>query len=257
MHTHENESLLPERTPHQAGKRPGPDGAEGLAARALAAGRSETLHPAALLHLQRSAGNSSVSALLQEEERSPVKDVVGKGGGEPLEAATRGFMEERFGQDFGGVRIHTDAKAAESARSVNAQAYTVGDDIVFQEGRFQPETDAGRHVLAHELTHVVQQRSGPVAGTPAAGGISISHPSDAFEQEAEHTAAKVMTPPAPEPGPAAAAPAPAAVQRMDTEVPPIQRQEEAEEEEKEEVQGSFVQRQEEQEEEQEEEPAPS
>ncbi|MGH2688737.1 MAG: hypothetical protein ACRDKW_08010, partial [Actinomycetota bacterium] len=108
---------------------------------------------------------------------------------------------------------------------------------------------------AHELTHVVQQRSGPVDGTPAAGGISISHPSDSFEQEAEQHAARVMTPPAAEPGPPAAAPAPAAVQRMETELPPVQRQDEGEEEEKEEVQGSFVQRQEE--EEQEEEPAPS
>jgi hypothetical protein len=271
MHTHETESLLPERSQHPACKRCTDDGAEGLASRALAAGRSDTLHPAALLHLQRAAGNSSVSSLLEEngEERSPVKDVVGRGGGQPMDASTRGFMEERFGQDFGSVRIHTDARAAESARTVNAQAYTVGEEIVFREGRFQPETEPGRHVLAHELTHVVQQRSGPVAGTPAAGGINISDPQDSFEQEAERNAARVMTPPAAEPVPAATTPAPP-VQRTEAPGPDpslVQRQDEEEEEvqgsfvqrdeeEEEEVQGSFVQRQDE-EEEKEEEPAPS
>ena len=90
-----------------------------------------------------------------------------------------------MGHDFGDVRVHTDATASDSARSVNAQAYTVGSDIVFQSGTYAPDTDGGRHVLAHELTHVVQQRSGPVDGTPAPGGIKISHPSDSFEQAAE------------------------------------------------------------------------
>ena len=78
----------------------------------------------------------------------------------PLEAATREFMEPRFGHDFGAVRIHADAKAAESAKAVNALAYTVGRDVVFSAGRYSPATADGRRLLGHELTHVVQQTSG-------------------------------------------------------------------------------------------------
>ncbi|MGB8217853.1 MAG: DUF4157 domain-containing protein [Candidatus Methanoperedens sp.] len=81
-----------------------------------------------------------------------------KGGGQPLPESTRAFYEERFGHDFSQVRVHTDAKAAESARAMNAMAYTVGRDVVFGEGQYVPSTYAGRKLLAHELTHVVQQR---------------------------------------------------------------------------------------------------
>ncbi len=78
----------------------------------------------------------------------------------PLEPALRQDMESRFGADFLQVRVHLDSSAAESAREVNAKAYTVGNDIVFGSGRFQPHTEEGRKLLAHELTHVLQQ-SGP------------------------------------------------------------------------------------------------
>jgi hypothetical protein len=74
-----------------------------------------------------------------------------------LDAATRAFMEPRFVHDFSHVRVHTDAKAAESARAVNAQAYTVGQDIVFGAGQYAPGTRGGSQLLAHELAHVVQQ----------------------------------------------------------------------------------------------------
>jgi hypothetical protein len=79
------------------------------------------------------------------------------GSGMPLDTASRSYFEQRFGRDFGNVRVHSDATAARSAREVNAQAYTVGHDIVFDTGRFSPGTDEGRRLLAHELTHVVQQ----------------------------------------------------------------------------------------------------
>lgn len=82
------------------------------------------------------------------------------GGGAPLEPATRQFMESRFGHDFGSVRIHADAQAAASAQSVGARAYTVGEDLVFNRGQYEPATPAGRHLLAHELAHVVQQGGG-------------------------------------------------------------------------------------------------
>jgi hypothetical protein len=83
--------------------------------------------------------------------------------GQPLDAATRAYAEPRFGYDFSRVRIHTDAQAAESARAMNAAAYTVGSDVMFDRGQHAPETVEGRNLLAHELTHVVQQSNGDVA----------------------------------------------------------------------------------------------
>jgi len=80
------------------------------------------------------------------------------GSGRPLGDALRQDMEPRFGHDFSSVRVHADAQAAASARDVNARAYTVGDDIVFAPGRFAESTHDGRQLIAHELTHVVQQR---------------------------------------------------------------------------------------------------
>lgn len=158
-------------------------------------GRMDGVSTNAMVNLQRLAGNSSVSSLLgdESEELSPVHDVVNSGGGSPLDSATRVEMEARLGHDFGDVRIHTGADADASAKSVNAQAYTVGTDVVFQNGRFAPQTEPGMHTLAHELTHVVQQKAGPVAGTLAPGGIRVSDPADSFEQAAERTADRVMT----------------------------------------------------------------
>ncbi len=84
-------------------------------------------------------------------------DALRVGGGQPLPSGVRAFFEPLFGYSFGSVRVHADARAAESAQAVRAQAYTVGHDVVFGPGRFAPETDEGRRLLAHELTHVVQQ----------------------------------------------------------------------------------------------------
>ena len=90
------------------------------------------------------------------------------GHGRPLDPATRSDMEARFGQDFRRVRLHDDAAAAASARSISARAYTVADNIVFAAGEFAPATSDGRRLLAHELTHVVQQSS----AAPTNGRIS-------------------------------------------------------------------------------------
>jgi hypothetical protein len=95
---------------------------------------------------------TAVPAIVHEVLRS---------AGESLDPATRAFMEPRFGHDFSQVRVHTDSKAAESARDLDANAYTVGRNIVFGADQFRPETRAGRRLLTHELTHVVQQRLGP------------------------------------------------------------------------------------------------
>jgi hypothetical protein len=79
--------------------------------------------------------------------------------GQPLESRTRSFMETRFGRQFGHVQVHTDGESAQSARDIQARAYTSGNHIVFADGQYQPHTEGGRHLLAHELTHVVQQNS--------------------------------------------------------------------------------------------------
>ncbi len=90
--------------------------------------------------------------------------------GQPLDMATRSFMEPRFGQDFSGVRVHTDGQAAESARAVNARAYTVGRDVVFGAGEYAPGSGEGRRLMAHELTHVMQQKSHNLRREPAQKG---------------------------------------------------------------------------------------
>ncbi len=86
-----------------------------------------------------------------------VSRVLSSGSGRPMDAGTRQFMENRFGQDFGQVRIHTGSQAAESAVAIQAKAYTSGRDIVFGAGEYRPDSSEGRRLLAHELAHVGQQ----------------------------------------------------------------------------------------------------
>jgi hypothetical protein len=96
-------------------------------------------------------------------DASPIAHEVLRSPGRPLDAATRAFMEPRFGQDFSGVRVHTDSSAQQSAQGLNANAYTAGHNIVFGAGQFAPQTPNGDRLIAHELSHVVQQ-TGSVAG---------------------------------------------------------------------------------------------
>ncbi|MGW3185075.1 eCIS core domain-containing protein [Kitasatospora sp. NPDC001119] len=162
-----------------------------------------------LLALQRSVGNAAVVRMLrrtgrpgaQEEprqggefdygqaehavQRSTVQDVL-RSPGRPLDHGTRTEMEGRLGADFSDVRIHTDAAARASAVDVGARAYTSGHHVVIGEG------GGDKHTLAHELTHVIQQRQGPVAGTDDGTGLKVSDPSDRFEREAEANAVRVM-----------------------------------------------------------------
>jgi hypothetical protein len=104
---------------------------------------------------------------------------AGAGGGAPLPREARALFEPRFGRDFGGVRVHTGDQAGESARAVRARAYTVGGNIVFARGEYAPGTAEGRRLLAHELTHVVQQgAAGPSAGAPAGAGTGVARSAD-------------------------------------------------------------------------------
>ncbi len=135
------------------------------------------------LSLQRASTTqtapSSVPPIVHDVLRSP---------GQPLDASMRAFMEPRFGHNFSQVRVHTDARAAESARAVNALAYTVGRDVVFAADRYAPETNVGRSLLAHELTHVIQQRrSEGISVRP----FQIVQSNDPSEHEADAVAAQV------------------------------------------------------------------
>jgi hypothetical protein len=120
-------------------------------------------------------------------EAPPIVHEVLRSPGSPLDTQTRSFMEPRFGHDFSRVRVHTDAKAAESALAVSAAAYTVGADVVFGAGTYAPATAGGRRLLAHELTHVVQQRGPVLSASPL--GISATH--DHSEREADAVAERV------------------------------------------------------------------
>jgi hypothetical protein len=132
------------------------------------------------INLRRSVTNktepTTVPPIVHEVLRSP---------GRPLDPATRTFMEPRFGHDFSRVRVHTDAKAAESAQAVDALAYTVGRDMVFGAGQYTPGTLVGRRLLAHELTHVVQQAT-------AAKSQVLGDSSDPHERIAERVVDSVV-----------------------------------------------------------------
>ncbi|GHB36888.1 hypothetical protein GCM10010331_25380 [Streptomyces xanthochromogenes] len=196
--------------------------------------------PAGLLALQSTAGNTAVVQMLRAAghpwaqpeqhqhgvgcghqpaeqpaqpavQRSAVHDVL-RAPGRALDESTRIDMEARLGADFSNVRVHDDSTARASAAELGARAYTSGSHVVMGVGG----TD--RHTLAHELTHVIQQRQGPVAGTDNGSGLRVSDPSDRFEREAEANATRLLAGPAPasqaatEPAPAQASPS-AAVQR--------------------------------------------
>jgi Domain of unknown function (DUF4157) len=138
-------------------------------------GECEACRRARQATLQRSALSTASRV---GDVPSIVTDVL-SAPGRPLDPRTRGAMEMQFGYDFSHVRVHADARAAESARAVDALAYTVGRDVVFGRDGFRPDTGTGRRLLAHELTHVVQQG----AARTGAGPPATSH-----ELEAERAA---------------------------------------------------------------------
>lgn len=147
-----------------------------------------------LLHLQRTLGNAAVARMVegaQEEtdvQRSTVHGVLNSPGA-PLDAPLLDEMQTRMNADFSDVRVHTDSVAQRSTEEIGARAYTSGNHVVLGSG------GSDKHTLAHELTHVLQQRSGPVAGTDNGDGLKVSDPSDSFERAAEHNARQVMSAP--------------------------------------------------------------
>ncbi|WP_309223379.1 DUF4157 domain-containing protein [Micromonospora sp. CP22] len=168
---------------------------------------------AAILTLQRRAGNAAVTRAVQRQrsdhrhshhehdeglrpeaqpvQRSTVHEVL-RSAGTPLAEPVRRDMETRLGADFSDVRLHTGALAQRSAAEIGARAYTSGSHVVIGQG------GGDRHTLAHELTHVIQQRSGPVSGTDGGHGLRVSDPGDAFERAAEANATRALAASRPE-----------------------------------------------------------
>ncbi len=180
-------------------------------------------HVATLLALQQTHGNRYVQRLIAAQARaqavtpereeeiggrpaSPApmaggaRDLAGAigaegGRGQPLPDAVRRRVEPVLGASLANVQVHTDTAADGLTRAVEAVAFTTGSDIFFRAGAYDPASPEGLHLLAHEVTHTLQQAAGPVAGTPAAGGVAVSDPADRFEQAAGAAADRVLAGP--------------------------------------------------------------
>lgn len=167
-----------------------------------ALGVSRVVEPP-ILELQHTHGNRFVQRLIggyadSGEVSAPLEHRIdeARSHGTPLEPGVRGNMESAFGVDFGSVRVHTGHEADSLNRSVSARAFTTGSDVFFAGGQYAPASPAGRELLAHELTHVVQQAGGVRAK------LEVNHPGDAYEREADAVARAVVEhePAAAEPG---------------------------------------------------------
>jgi Domain of unknown function (DUF4157) len=161
----------------------------------MASGQSMSVHRS-LRRLQRQYGNHYVGEVLRQiGATGPASDLdaversidQARGGGQGIDHATRTNMDSAFGADFSGVRIHTDARADALSQSLSARAFTTGRDVFFRQGEYNPGSSAGRELLAHELTHVVQQN-----GDGIQRKMTVSEPGDAYEVEADRVAQAVM-----------------------------------------------------------------
>lgn len=168
-----------------------------------------------LLQLQRRHGNQFVGQVLRQSAAGEHEDAGmgaiersidgARGGGQAMDHSTRSRMEGAFGANFSNVRIHDDARADGLSQSLAARAFTTGQDVFFRQGEYSPGTTAGRELLAHELTHVVQQN-----GDGIRRKMTVSQPGDPHEVEADEMARAVI---AQEHAPA--------VQRQDDEEKPV------------------------------------
>jgi hypothetical protein len=158
-----------------------------------------------VLRLQRYYGNQCVQKILRARNepedrvtRPQVEDAIvsARGGGAALESGVRAQMESSFGADFSGVRIHDNSQADDLNRSLSARAFTTGTDIFFRQGEYRPGSSEGRRLLAHELTHVVQQNSDEVGRSLLPGSVqarlTVSEPHDPLEREADRMSHLVM-----------------------------------------------------------------
>jgi hypothetical protein len=146
--------------------------------------------PEPLLALQRSHGNRYVSRFVDGAAPAPpgIERAIdgARGGGNALPTPVRSRMESAFDADFGQVRVHTDSRADGLSRDLSARAFTTGSDIFFRQGAYAPETSGGGELLAHELTHVVQQTGG------LRTKLTVNAPGDSYEHEADQVAREVV-----------------------------------------------------------------
>ena len=215
--THDSEERLAKRKgtegdiAHAHGERAGQDVSEGLdylatllrdpglSRRGNSAPRAQALRSAQNTHGNRavqrflSAGAPTLEPQAEDDDFLAKRIETLSGGGSSLDRETRARLESGLGADLSGVRIHTGDEADKLSRAMGATAFTTGQDIFFRSGLFNPHSADGLRLIAHEATHTLQQATGPVAGTPSAGGVSISDPSDAFEQAAERAADAVAS----------------------------------------------------------------
>jgi hypothetical protein len=146
-----------------------------------------------LAELQRKVGNQAVQRLVQRSggEASEIDDETTnrinseRGGGQPLDTNLQQEMGGSLGADFSDVKVHTGAESDSLNKDLGARAFTTGKDIFFKEGAYDPGSSQGKELVAHELTHVVQQGTGAVGGE---GRMKVNQPGDSFEQEADSVA---------------------------------------------------------------------
>jgi hypothetical protein len=220
---------------------------------------------AGVLNLQRKIGNRAVGRLLAPRagaglaQRSGGKGAFelddatagrinrARGGGQPLDSAVQARMSQATGYDMSGVRVHHSPESDALNRQLEARAFTSGQDVFFRQGAYDPGSSGGQELIAHELTHVVQQGTGAVRGGDS-GRMTVNAPGDAHERQADAVSKSLAGP---------TAQVQRQVEEEEVQAKSLQRQEEEEEvqakalqrqEEEEEVQAKFVQRQEEEEE---------
>lgn len=153
-----------------------------------------------LASLQQLIGNRAVQRLLAQrsdqgsfelDDETATRIKRERGGGQPLDTALQKQASEAMGRDLSRVRVHTSPEAHDLSRQLGAKAFTTGQDVFFREGAYDPHSSDGQELVAHELTHVVQQSSGAVGGT---GKMTVNPPGDVFEHEADAIAKTVTGP---------------------------------------------------------------
>ncbi|MFN2222328.1 MAG: DUF4157 domain-containing protein, partial [Candidatus Promineifilaceae bacterium] len=158
------------------------------------------LDASTLTHMQQTVGNAAVQRFLaqrqgggpaeiQQETASAINAKRGSGGS--LDAGMAKKAGDAMGHDFSGVNVHTDNQADELSRGLGAKAFTTGNDIFFQSGAYNPGSSDGQQLLAHELTHVVQQGG----SAPSGGKMTVNDPNDQYEEEADSIANQIMNKP--------------------------------------------------------------
>ncbi len=152
-----------------------------------------------LQQLHQSVGNQVVQRLVVQRSGEGAFDLdeeIGqriqaeRSGGETLDAEVQSSLGEKFGEDFSGVRVHTGSESDALNRELGAKAFTTGSDVFFRSGAYQPETEGGQRLIAHELTHVLQQGGEAAQGNAP---FRVNPPGDVYEQEADSLANQALS----------------------------------------------------------------